>query len=431
MSQFRLARISLILAALGLNAAPALLTSAHAEEKPAVAAAPAETVRPEIYKLIEPAKAKALLDAKKFDEALANINAAAAMPNLTPYEAFILDHTRLSLGVASKNEGLTLPALEAMLKTDRLSKKERADFINALGSAYYDKKDYAKAIEWFKLYKAEDATPDKASRALSRAYYFNGDYANAKIELDKLVAESDAAKEVPSKDDLRFQLDVNARLKDRPGYVAVLEKLVATYPTDQYWTDLVRRIPGKAGFRPALQMDVFRLQSTVQKAMTADEYIEMTEQALLDTFYTEAKNTMDAGYANGVLGKGANASRQKQLHDKATKAAADDVKNIAASDATVRGQGLIKQGYAYVTMGQFDKGIEMIDKAIAKGGLKSLEDAKLRLAEAYVKAGRKDLAIKTFEGLKGNDGMADLARLWIIFLKGPAVPESVAAPAAK
>ncbi|UUZ50126.1 hypothetical protein LP420_09060 [Massilia sp. B-10] len=38
MSQFRLARISLLLAAIGLNAAPALLTSAHAQDK---AAAPA------------------------------------------------------------------------------------------------------------------------------------------------------------------------------------------------------------------------------------------------------------------------------------------------------------------------------------------------------------------------------------------------------
>ena len=429
MSQFRLVRISLVLAALGLNAAPALLTSAHAEEKPALAAAPAETVRPEIYKLIEPAKAKALLEAKKFDEALANLNAAAAMPNLTPYEAFILEHTRLSLGLASKNDALTLPALEAMLKTDRLSKKERADFINALGGTYYDKKDFAKAIEWFKIYKAEGATPDQANRALSRAYYFNADYANAKIELDKLVAEAEAANAIPPKEDLNFQLETNNKLKDGTAYVAVLEKLVAHYPTDEYWAVLVHRTYGKPSFRPALELDALRLQATAQKAMTAGDYVRMTELALLNTFYTEAKNTMDAGYANGVLGK--DAAKHKQLRDRAIKAAAEDVRNIAAADATVRGQGLVKQGYAYVTMGQFDKGIEMIEKAIAKGGLKNLEDAKLLLAQAYVKAGRKDIAIKTFEGLKGNDGMADLARLWIIFLKGPAVAVSVAAPAAK
>ena len=57
MSQFRLARISLILAALGLNAAPALLPSAFAQAKPdpaAAAAAPkAETLRAEIYKLLD------------------------------------------------------------------------------------------------------------------------------------------------------------------------------------------------------------------------------------------------------------------------------------------------------------------------------------------------------------------------------------------
>ena len=435
MSQFRLARISLILAALGLNAAPALLTSAHAAEKPAVAATPGEVVRPDMFKLLEPAKTKALLDAKKFDEVQANIASAAALPNLTSFESYIVERSRLSLGLASKNDALTVPALEAMLKSEHLPKPERANFINALAGTYYEQKNYPKAIEWFKVVKAESAAADKGHRPLSRAYYLSQDYANAKAELDKLVAESEAANAVPSKEDLRLQLDVNARLKDRAGYAAVLEKLVANYPTDEYWTDLVRRIPNKPGFRPALQLDVFRLQAAVQKAMAADEYVEMTELALLGTFYTEAKNTMDAGFAKGVLGKGAEAGKQKALHEKANKAAADDVKNIAASDAIVRasknGQGMVNQGYAYVTMGQFDKGIDLIEKGIAKGGLKIPEDAKLRLAEAYVKAGNKDSAIKAFEALKGNDGMTDLARLWIIFLKGPAVPESVAAPAPK
>ena len=60
MTKFRLARISLILAALGLNAAPAILgASAHAAEKAAPAPeAPKDVVRPEMYKLIDPAQIK-------------------------------------------------------------------------------------------------------------------------------------------------------------------------------------------------------------------------------------------------------------------------------------------------------------------------------------------------------------------------------------
>ena len=82
MSQFRLARISLLMAALGLNAMPALMTSAHAQAKPAAApaaaadAAKADNVRPELFKLLDPNKVKELMAAKKFDEVQANITAA-------------------------------------------------------------------------------------------------------------------------------------------------------------------------------------------------------------------------------------------------------------------------------------------------------------------------------------------------------------------
>jgi|GEM_PF-6372684 len=53
MSQLRLARLCLMLAAVGLSA-PALTTAVHAQEKPA-AEAPKDTVRPELFKLLDPA----------------------------------------------------------------------------------------------------------------------------------------------------------------------------------------------------------------------------------------------------------------------------------------------------------------------------------------------------------------------------------------
>ena len=47
---------------------------------------------------------------------------------------------------------------------------------------------------------------------------------------------------------------------------------------------------------------------------------------------------------------------------------------------------------------------------------------------AYAKAGRKDEAIKTFESLKGDDGVSDLAKYWILLLnsQGAAKPATAA-----
>jgi hypothetical protein len=91
MSHIRFARISLLLAAIGLNAAPAMLGLAPvhaAEEKKAEA--PKDTLRPEIYKALEPAQTKELVNAKNFTEFQTRIDTAAAMPNLTPFELFTL-----------------------------------------------------------------------------------------------------------------------------------------------------------------------------------------------------------------------------------------------------------------------------------------------------------------------------------------------------
>lgn len=433
MSQFRLARISLILAAIGLNTAPALLPAAFAQDKAAPAvAAPAETLRVDLFKLLDPAKIKEMMAAKKHAEIQANITAAEAMPNLTPYETYIINRMKIALGSATSNDAMAMTALDAVIKSGRLSKADNADFMQALANYHYNAKDYPKAIALFKRYQAEAPEPQKVTRSLSRALYLVNDFAGSKAELDKLIAASEAGGKAADLEDLRLLASANAKMKDMTAYSATLEKIVGLYPSDDYWTDLVRRVPSKPGFRAALMLDVYRLEATALKQMEADEYTEMAELALLGGFFTEAKQAMDAGYAAGVLGKGANAAKHKALRDKATKNAADDAKTITSGDASAAaaktGQPMVNLGWAYVTMGEFDKGIALIEKGIAKGGMKNAEDAKLRLAQAYAKAGRKDDAIKAFQQVKGNDGLSDIARYNILFLKGPAVA-SAAAPA--
>jgi tetratricopeptide (TPR) repeat protein len=100
------------------------------------------------------------------------------------------------------------------------------------------------------------------------------------------------------------------------------------------------------------------------------------------------------------------------------------MKNIGSGEASARksknGTGLINLGYAYVTLGQYDKGITLIQEGIAKGGLQNTEDAKLRLGYSLALAGRKDEAIKTLQTVTGTDGRGDLARYWIMWINRPA-----------
>jgi hypothetical protein len=434
MSQFRLARLALMVAALGV--APVLVNSAAAQNKQdKPAAAPEQkgpSVRPEVYKQIDPAAVKASMDSKNYADVQARIAAAEAIPNLTPYEQYAVNRMKLSLAVTTNNDAAAIPALTSVLDSGFLSAQEKDGFLIALGNMYYNGKNWQKATEVFRRYQKESATPEKARSALIRSEYLAGDYASAKNDLMPVFAEADKAGTPPSEEDIKLLASAANKVKDDPTYLMALEKMVTYYPSDDYWTDVISRgILRKPGFDgKSNDINVYRLANSAVQKMSADEYTGFGELLLTDGFPTEAKKVLDAGFANGVLGTGSGAAKQRQLRDKATKGAADDAKNIASGEASANksksGAGLVNLGWAYVTMEQFDKGIGYIQQGIAKGGLKQPDEAKLRLGIAQFRAGHKDEAIKTFQDVKAGGGLSDIAKYWIILVNHP-TPATAAA----
>jgi tetratricopeptide (TPR) repeat protein len=430
MSQFRLARLVLMLATLG--AAPVLMNSALAqnkENKPA--AAPEQkgpSVRPEVYKQIDPAAVKAAMDAKNYADVQARITAAEAIPNLTPYEQYAINRMKLSLTVTNNNDAAAIPVLTAVIDSGFLAPAEKENFLIALGNMYYNGKNWPKAIEIFKRYQKESSTPEKVRNALIRSEYLSGDYAAAKTELLPAIAETEKAGKAPSEEDIKLLASSANKVKDDATYLMALEKMVTYYPSDDYWTDVVSRgVLRKPGYDgKANDINVYRLSNSAVQKMSADEYSGFGELLLTDGFPTEAKKVLDTGFANGAL----TTAKHRQLRDRATKGAADDTKNIASGEASAAksktGAGLVNLGWAYVTMDQFDKGIGFIQQGIAKGGLKQPDEAKLRLGIAHLRAGHKDEAIKTFQDVKAGGGLSDIAKYWIVLANHP-TPATTAA----
>jgi tetratricopeptide (TPR) repeat protein len=437
MSQFRLARLCVMLAAVGL--APALMNTALAQKNDKQPAPVAEqkgpSVRPELMKLVDPGQIKPLLDAKNFTEVQNRITQAEALPNLTPYETYVINRMKLSLGSTSGNDAMAIPALEAVLNSGFMSGPDKENFTIALGNMYYNAKNYPKAIEWFKRYEKESSTPEKVRAPLVQAYYLAGDYATAKTLLMPLLADKSGV--TPSKQDLTMLASAANKVKDDATYLAALDKLIAYYPTDDFWLDAINRgIQRRPGFDGNENLvGIYRLMGVAVKQMSAEDYVNYGELALQAGFPTEAKKALDKGFAAGVLGTGSNAAKHRQLRDKATKGAADDAKGIASGEASAakskNGAGLVNIGWAYVTMGEYDKGIGFIQQGIAKGGLKhNGDEARLRLGVAHYYAGRKDDAVKAFESVKAGGGLSDLAKYWTILAKAPAQGAAAAPPAA-
>lgn len=434
MSHTRFARISLLLAAIGLNAAPAVLGLAPvhaAEEKKAEA--PKDAVRPEIYKLIDPAQTKPLLDAKNFTEFQSRIDQVAAMPNLTPYETFVLNQLRVQLGQASGNQQMTIDGLVAMIDSGRLPQDNKLRFIDAIAGIYYSNlKDYDNAIKWFERYGVESGDKVKQRPFIVRSYFLKNDFATAKVEAQKDIEAAKAAGTSPSKETLNLLGNVGIKTKDTELYLQAVEELARYYPTEDYWNDLLNRTRGKKTYNNRLDLDLVRLKAvTVPSKMEPEDYAEQAELSVLGGFFSEAKIAMDKGYPNGIPA-GKDKAALEKIKASANKGAADDAKNIDSGIAPAQkskdGVGLVNLGYNYVTLGQFDKGIDLMKQGIAKGVAKNPEDAKLRLGYALAMAGKKDESLEVLKPLAaGTDPRADLARYWIMYQTGP----KIAAPEAK
>jgi hypothetical protein len=388
-------------AALLLGAAAAFDASAQAK---------ADAVRPEVGKPLQ--EAQGLSRAGKHREALAKVNEADAVAAKTPNETFLIQRMRGSVASAAGDNDTAVKAYEAVLNSGRVTGKEATQMVQAIAVGHYKAKDYAKSAQWTQRYFKEGGSDPAMRTVLLQSYYLGNDCAS----VNKLLGNLDERK--PSEEELQILANCFLRQKDTGGYVGAIEKLVIHYPKKEYWTDLLSRVQKKPGFSDRLASSVYRLKLATGNLASANDYMEAAQLAVQSGVPSEAKAIMDKGYAAKVLGEGREAERQARLRDLVNKTLAESQKSrdqdekeaLAAKD----GNELVKVGLNYVYEGKADKGLALVEQGIRKGGLKRPEDAKLRLGEAQIQAGQKAKGVATLKSVRGEDGTADLARLWVL-----------------
>jgi outer membrane protein assembly factor BamD (BamD/ComL family) len=374
----------------------------------AIPAPAAEGVRPEVG---NPLKAAATaLRARQARQALAEVAKAEAVPNRTAYENFLIHQMKGSAANAAGDYDTAIASFESVLQSGRVSGRESSDMVKAIAVAYYQKKDYAKASQWTQRYFKEGGSDPAMRTMLLQSHYLSGD-CNAVSR-----AANDEAR--ASEEELQMLLSCYTRGRDSAGEVATLEKLVVRYPKKDYWANLLARVQKKPGFSDRLALHVYRLKLATGNMKDGNDYMEMAQLALQAGSSAEAKQVVDKGFETKALGTGKDAERHarlKALVDKSIAASAQTrAKDEAEAMAAPSGEELVKLGMNYAYEGKADKGVPLIEQGIKKGNLKRPEDAKLTLGEAQLLAGHKQRAVQTLRGVSGNDGTADIARLWVL-----------------
>jgi hypothetical protein len=395
-----------------LLAAGMLFTISPAGRIGLAAVQAAEAVKPEIATHLK--AAASLINAHRFKEALVKVHEAEAVPNKTAAEQFVIDRALGSAAMGAGDYATATQAFGRVMSSGKLSAAEREQIAAALAGAEYSQGHYAKAIQWAK----EAGNAPGMHQLVIQASYQSGDYATVARTVGADVAADEKAGRKPSDTDLQLLANAYQHTNNSAGLTSTMEKLLTYYPKKEYWADVLTRVQRKSGFSGRFALDVFRLELVTGNLTKAEDYMEAAQLALEAGLPTEGKKILDKGFAAKVLGTGADAARQKRLLDLAAKRETDAQASLAAdatkAQAEKDGNDLVKIGYRYVTLGQADKGVELMQQGIAKDDLKRPEDAKLHLGLALLQAGKKAKALQTLRSVQGNDGASDIAHLWIL-----------------
>ena len=375
----------------------------------------AQNMRPEVGKPLQ--QAGELLRAGKAREALAKAREADAVGGKTAAEQLTVDRMKAAAAQRAGDMGAAVQALESIY--GRVGGGEQGSVAEQLASAYAQQRNNGKANEW--VAKAVAAGNNSGTIKQLQAYLQSnsGDYNAIARDAGAAVAGAEQAGRRPAEDDLLRLADAQSRINNPTGQINTLEKLALGYPKKDYWNAYLGRLPRKAGFADRFAVDVLRLKLATGTLSRTEDFMELAKLSLQAGLPAEARRIIDQGTKAGLMGTGAEAERHARLRDLAIKQEGEAKTSLAnqATEAETfkEGDGLVKVGYSYVSMGEVDKGIELIQKGIAKGNLKRPEDAKLRLGMAQLQSGKgKTAALQTLRSVKGTDGAAEIARTWAV-----------------
>ncbi len=387
--------------------AAGLLTAAHAQG-----------IRPEVGKPLQ--AASDLLKAGKAKEALAKAREADAVGGKTSNEQLVIDRMKGAAAQRVGDTATTIAAFESVY--GRASGAEQAQMAEQIAFAYSQQKNWPKTSEWAGKAKAAGGNSASLNQLIAFVQSQSGDFSTVMRDSQAAVAAAEKDGRRPGEDDLLRLADAARRMNNNAVYTSTLEKLVLYYPKKDYWSAHLASIQRKPGFSDRLGLDVQRLKLANGLMTKADEYMELAQLALQAGLPVEAKGIVDKGYATSVLGTGDQAPRHQRLKDLVLKSEAESAaglaKNVEEANALKEGNELVKVGTVYASMGQHDKAVELIEKGIAKGGLKRPDEAKLRLALALAANPKtKAKGLQALRAVGGSDGTAEVAKLYTVVMQ--------------
>jgi hypothetical protein len=368
--------------------------------------------------VVKPLKAaQDALQAKKFDEALAHLREAQSAPgDKTAYDNWVINVLQLQIYQQKQDMAALMGVLANMVGSQYASADQQKVWYKSLAQYAFQQKDFAKSLDYAEQAVKHGSNDADTVTLIAKAQYLTGKYKDAEVTLQDVVSKQ----EKPDEETLKMLWQFDIKANDDAGAAKTVEKLVAYYPKPEYWANALAPLLRMDIKDAHLQLNVYRLKNDVGVLKLPAEYAEMAEIALDAGYPGETRAILEQAFSKNVFVEQRDKDRYQHLLDGAKQRATADEAQLSTVEQQAggapTGDPLVQVGAAYLSYGQNDKAVAALTKGIAKGGLKSPDEAGLLLGIAQLRLKNTAEAQRAFDKVatSSNIGYARLGKLWAL-----------------
>jgi tetratricopeptide (TPR) repeat protein len=373
---------------------------------------------PKAGKVIKEAHEDLSAKPPKYSEAIAKLKEADGTAGKNAYDQHVINDMLAYAYLKTNDFPEAAKAWEAEIGDGFTTEQETQQKVRGLSEVYYQLKNYDKAIDYGQRALKGGYGDDHTKTIVGQAYYLKGDWKGTLKFEEDLVSSTIKAGGTPAAEPLSLILSACVKLEDNACQTKGLERLVTYYPKPEYWSNLLLVLLKEASSSDTNTLQVYRLMWETDVLKSGDDFTEMAQLAMDQGTPGDAQRVLQRALERNLYTDQRTKDKNQRLLDKAKQGATSDQasleKTLKEAEAATTGGKNAGMGLAYLSYGQYDKAIDQLSKAIAKGGLRNAADTQLLLGIAQLKGGHKDDAIKTFKAVKGDPVLERLGTLWAI-----------------
>lgn len=245
-------------------------------------------------------KARELAEAKKFEEALSQLERLREDRRANDYEkAMAWSLSAYCLHELKRSEEAQ-KAYREVLAQPQIPESLRISTLYSLAQTYMMADDWKQATDtleqWFALQKEPSAG---AYTLLGQAYYQQKDYAKARVPMEKAIEIGRAKGETIKENNYLLLRAIYFGDKDYARLAEVLKNLVIDYPRKEYWVQLAAVYAELD--QPLKQLAAMEYACEQNYLSTAAEYTTLAQLQLANAVPLRAARVIESGLEKKVL----------------------------------------------------------------------------------------------------------------------------------